>query len=91
MNQASDAFVTLDLELCGKLADGLEHCVPLEIPAAGCRAEDLLELAGQRYHALAPHIAAGRVKLCVNDAIVAPGSPVSPRDSVALFPPVSGG
>lgn len=91
MTQASDALVTLDVELCGKLADGLGAIVPLEIPAAGCRAGDLLELAGQRYPGLAPHIAAGRVKLCVNDAIVAPGAQVTPQDSVALFPPVSGG
>lgn len=91
MSQASNALAKLEVELCGKLADSLGNAVSINIPAHGCCASTVLELAGQQYSGLATHIESGRVKLCVNDAIVTPDAMVSPRDSVALFPPVSGG
>jgi molybdopterin synthase sulfur carrier subunit len=81
----------LEVELCGRLADGGDRFLRVAIPAAGCPAQDLLENVAANSPALAELLAAGRIKACVNDAIVAGDHRVAPGDVVALFPPVSGG
>ena len=91
MSNAPDVRATLKVELCGKLADGLGDTVSLSIPADGCCASDLLELAVQQHPGLARHLSGGRVKLCVNETIVGGDAQILPQDDVALFPPVSGG
>ena len=91
MTPAEEASVTLEVELCGRLADGIGPVVPVEMPPTGCSAGAFLDHVRQQHPSLAPHVAAGRVRLCVNETVVGGDAPVLPRDVVALFPPVSGG
>lgn len=81
----------IEVELCGRLADGLGPRVVLALPHAGVDVAALLALAGRQDAALEAQIAAGRVRACVNDTIVGSEGRVLPTDRVALFPPVSGG
>ncbi|ANY19643.1 molybdopterin synthase small subunit [Tsuneonella dongtanensis] len=81
----------LCVELCGKLAGVAGSEVLIAIPASGCTAADVMARVADCYPALAAELATGRIKACVNEAVVDPGARVMPGDTVALFPPVSGG
>jgi sulfur-carrier protein len=81
----------LTIELCGRLVEPIGSHITLHIPADGCTADVLLATAASQHPALAPALAATRVRVCVNDAIVTGDAWVNPGDDVALFPPVSGG
>lgn len=91
MAENGTAAVTIAVEMCGMLADLCGRHVPLSIPAEGCTASILLARAAEIDPALSQMVAEGRVRVCVNDTLVFGGTTVSPRDRVALFPPVSGG
>lgn len=82
---------TIEIELCGKLADFHGSRVALSIPRHGCTAGILLARAAQAFPGLSPLVADGRVRVCVNEAVVSGSAAVAPKDRVALFPPVSGG
>lgn len=84
-------MATLAVELCGRLADGQGPVASVDIPHEGCSAATLLALASGDHPVLSLLVAEGRVKVCVNEAIVAVDARVHPGDRVALFPPVSGG
>ncbi len=88
--QGPDA-ATIEVELCGKLADLHGSSVALSIPREGCTAGILLARAAAAFPGLSSLIAEGRVRVCVNEAVVSEGAAVAPEDRVALFPPVSGG
>ncbi|QKG72172.1 MoaD/ThiS family protein [Erythrobacter mangrovi] len=77
----------LTLELCGKLAELQGAFVKVTVPSDGCSVADLFLLSARQHSPLAT----GRIKVCVNEAVVAPILCVLPDDEVALFPPVSGG
>ena len=81
----------VELELCGKLADVAGAFVTIAVPDDGCSIAELFALVGQRHPTLAGLTGNGRVRACVNEAVVAPEARVMPGDEVALFPPVSGG
>jgi len=82
---------TLEIELCGKLADVAGPRLALAIAERGCDAAGLLDRVARDCPALADSISRGRVRVCVNDTIVGNEAPVRAGDRVALFPPVSGG
>ena len=81
----------LNVELCGRLADACGRMVELDLRAEEVPVRALFAALAAAYPALAPSIASGRVRACVNEALVRPDSPVRAGDEVALFPPVSGG
>lgn len=81
----------LNVELCGRLADACGRMVELDLPAQEVPVSALFAALAAVYPALAPSIASGRVRACVNEALVGADSPVRAGDEVALFPPVSGG
>lgn len=81
----------VDIELCGRLADLAGPRIVLDLPAGGCDAAHLLHEAARQVPALAPMIAAGRVKVCVNEQLVDAATHVPLDGAIALLPPVSGG
>lgn len=81
----------LNVELCGRLADACGRMVDVDLPVEEVPVSDLFAALAAAYPALAPSFASGRVRACVNEALVGPDSPVRAGDQVALFPPVSGG
>ncbi len=91
MTTADEARTVLELELCGKLADVGGAFVKTVIPAEGCSVAELFAMVARQHPALAPSLGGGRIRACVNEAVVAPNARVMPGDEVALFPPVSGG
>ncbi len=82
---------TVEVELCGRLADLHGSPVELSIPLDGCTAGILLARAAEAFPGLSSLIADGRVRVCVNETVVSEGASVAPGDELALFPPVSGG
>ena len=91
LESAGTGAVTIEVELCGKLADLAGRSVSLSIPGEGCTAAALLARATESCPVLCPMLTEGRVRVCVNETVVSDGAAVSPEDRVALFPPVSGG
>ena len=91
MTFVGEAQATLNVELCGKLADMVGDKIELPIPGAGCTVAALLAAVATNHAELAAEIGTGRVKACVNEVIVTSDVHVMPTDEVALFPPVSGG
>lgn len=83
--------LALVVELCGRLAEPRGRDITVPIPAFGCSVAEVLERVRQGFPDLAPMLAPGRVRVCVNEAIRRDDEPVKPGDTVALFPPVSGG
>lgn len=83
--------LALVVELCGKLAEphGREVTVPL--PVAGCTVAELLARLRDSFPALAPLLAPGKVRVCLNETMARDETLVRPGDLAALFPPVSGG
>lgn len=83
--------VNLNVELCGRLADACGRVVNIELPQNEVAVRDLFAALGKAYPPLGQAIASGRVRACVNEALVTPETVVRLGDEVALFPPVSGG
>jgi len=83
--------VKLSVELCGRLADACGRVVDVELPQSEIPVRDLFTALGEAYPPLGQAIASGRVRACVNEALVTPEAVVRSGDDVALFPPVSGG
>jgi len=81
----------LRIELCGRLADACGREVELGIPERGLPVAALMAALGDAYPALRAALGRGRVRACVNEAIVPDATVVRAGDRVALFPPVSGG
>lgn len=81
----------LNVELCGRLADACGRIVELDLPEEEVPVSVMFTALAAAYPTLAPSIASGRVRACVNEALVGPDSLVRAGDEVALFPPVSGG
>ena len=81
----------LNVELCGRLADACGRMVELDLPEEEVPVSVMFTALAAAYPSLAPSIASGRVRACVNEALVGPDSLVRASDEVALFPPVSGG
>lgn len=81
----------LNVELCGRLADACGRMVEVDLPTEEVPVSALLSALALAYPALISSIASGRVRACVNEALVGPDSLVRAGDQVALFPPVSGG
>jgi len=82
---------TLSVELCGKLADPRGRTLSLAIPPEGFAVAELRTLIAARDPALAALLEGNRVRVCINDTLVADDARIVPGDVVALFPPVSGG
>lgn len=83
--------VKLSVELCGRLADACGRVIDVELPQGETPVRELFAALGEAYPALGQAIASGRVRACVNEALVTPDAIVRFGDEVALFPPVSGG
>ena len=83
--------LALVVELCGKLADAQGRDITVPIPATGCTAASLLDRLREGFPLLAPLLAPGKVRVCINEVIAGDVDLVCPGDTVALFPPVSGG
>lgn len=82
---------TLRIELCGRLADACGREVELDLPDSGLPVAALMTALGDAYPALGEALGRGRIRACVNEAIVPVATVVRASDQVALFPPVSGG
>lgn len=78
---------TVRVELCGKLADIAPAAITIDVPAGGMTARELLAAAGAAH----PLLSGERIKVCVNEVVVDGNFAIGPGDTVALFPPVSGG
>lgn len=81
----------LRVELCGHLADLHGRMVDIALPTGGMTVGAMLSQIAATYPSLQAALAGGRVRACVNETIVAATDEVMVGDSVALFPPVSGG
>ncbi len=79
------------VEMCGRLAEVAGGVVAVAMPDGGCSAADLLSIIAARFPVIAEQAAAGRIRICVDDAIVGTDTIVQPTQAIALFPPVSGG
>lgn len=94
MQQAA-ALATIRVELCGRLADLAGREVTVAVPEGGLTVANLCAAIAAAHPALAEPLASGRVRACVNEAIVPASAAATvtaqPTDLVALFPPVSGG
>ena len=96
---ATTSPITTSVTLCGRLGDPAGPVVDVSLPAAGCTAIDLRARVAAAFPVLAPDLSGDladvldrvRVRVCVDDAIVADDYWVMPGQAVALFPPVSGG
>ena len=78
------------IELCGRLADPLGPELVID-GGAGCTAGELIARIIAAAPPLAPLLAAGRVRVCVNEVVVPADHRIAAGDLIALFPPVSGG
>lgn len=80
----------LDIRLFATLKDraGRDH-IRVTLPAGAVDVRTLLAAVAAEYPALAPALSSALV--AVNRAFAVPDTPVTERDEVALFPPVSGG
>lgn len=81
---------TLTVELCGKLADSYGGEITLDLSPGGLTVGELIEAVAKSYPMLAPLLAVGRIRACVNEVIVPDTAIVRQGDIAALFPPVSG-
>lgn len=90
MQEYAKAQAALSVELCGKLADAAGAHILVTIPNAGLTVAELFALLSERPF-LKNDLADGRIRACVNEVIASPEQPIVPGDTVALFPPVSGG
>lgn len=79
------------VELCGRMADACGRMVQLDLTQEEISVSSLFAALSTAYPALAPVIACGRIRACVNEVLVGADSLVRAGDEVALFPPVSGG
>lgn len=80
----------LHVELFGKFADAAGRTLPVDVALP----IDLLALSAAiaaQHPMLAEALAHPRTRFCVNDVLVMGEADVREGDSVALFPPVSGG
>jgi molybdopterin converting factor small subunit len=84
-------MTNIEIEMCGRLADLTSRSLLLAFPDDGLNAGALLERVVGEFPQLGTMVASGRVKLCVNEALVACDFRVRAGDRVALLPPVSGG
>lgn len=82
---------SISLELCGRLAELAGRTLSVDIPAEGCRADELLARVAEQAPLIAALVSEGRIRVCIGEAIVDGAALVRPGDQVALFPPVSGG
>lgn len=82
---------TLRVELCGQLADLHGRTIDLPLREDRMTVDALMSEIAAAYPPLQAALAGGRVRACVNDTIVTATDEVKVGDSVALFPPVSGG
>ncbi|WP_226699979.1 MoaD/ThiS family protein [Qipengyuania gaetbuli] len=82
---------SIDVELCGKLADSYGGSVTLDISQDGLSVRELFAAVSSAYPLLAPVLAGGRIRACVNEVIVPDDAMIHHGDAAALFPPVSGG
>ena len=83
--------LALVVELCGRLADAHGSAITVPIPLAGFTVTELFAAIRTAVPALGTELDSGRIRACVNEAIVPASALVRPDDVVALFPPVSGG
>lgn len=81
----------INVELCGKLADSYGGSVTLDIAPTGLPVRELFAAVSSAYPLLAPLLADGRIRACVNEVIVPDDAIIHRGDTAALFPPVSGG
>jgi molybdopterin synthase sulfur carrier subunit len=81
----------LDVELCGRLADACGPSLRLTIPENGLPVTAMLASLACAYPAVSEALGRIRIKACINETIVSEEAVVRPGDTVALFPPVSGG
>lgn len=82
---------SIQIELCGCLADPCGRHVTLDLGAPQLKVRDVFALLVAAHPALAAVMEGRRIRACVNDALVCDDSMVRIDDDVALFPPVSGG
>lgn len=82
---------TISVKLCGRLAELAGRTLSVDIPAEGCRADELLARVAERAPLIAAFVSEGRVRVCIEETIVDDATVVRPGQHVALFPPVSGG
>ena len=75
----------------GVRSDALGARVNVAIPEAGCSVAEARAAIAAAHPALAQDMASRRVRACVDDSIVGDDAWVTPAQSLALFPPVSGG
>ena len=78
------------IELYGKYADGAGRAVAVDV-ALPITLSDLTDAIRAQHPVLTEALAHPRTRFCVNDVLVIGEAEVRAGDSVALFPPVSGG
>lgn len=87
----TDGSGRISITLCGRLADFGGDVLTLDWPAGALSVADLRALVGAASPELEAEWARGRIRICVDDAIVGEDAPLHAGQAVALFPPVSGG
>jgi molybdopterin synthase sulfur carrier subunit len=79
----------MNVRLYGHLADLLGEQVRVDV--AGCSVGWLRAAIAERHPVARAAILSGRVRACVDDAIVGEDCLVGADETVEFFPPVSGG
>jgi sulfur-carrier protein len=80
----------MTIHLYGKLADALGRTVDLEL-ANACSVAELRERLSREYPDAADLLGSGRLRACIDNAIVATSAILNPGETIEFLPPVSGG
>ena len=80
----------MTIHFYGKLADAFGRTIDLDLPIA-CSIAELRERLSREYPDAAHLLGSGRLRACMDNAIVPASAIVNPDGIVEFLPPVSGG
>ena len=80
----------MTIHFYGKLADAFGRSIDLDL-AEACSVAELRERLSHDYPDAAEMLSSGKLRACVDNAIVPADALVNPAETVEFLPPVSGG
>jgi sulfur-carrier protein len=80
----------MTIHFYGKLADAFGRSIDLEL-AEACSVAELRERLSRDYPDVAEILGSGKLRACVDNAIVPASAIVNPDQTIEFLPPVSGG
>ncbi len=82
---------SITIEFCGRLAELAPPSIEMHLPEQGQTIAQLRGQLAREYPALADEMDSPKVQACVDEVMAQDSATISPGQTVAFFPPLSGG